>query len=137
MKDSQGLRRALLLLWRGWCLRCPRCDAQTLFRSWLVMHECCASCHLHFEREQGYFLGAMYINYALTVGIVLISYFMLVRYTPLSLGQQLVLLGSVSVLCPLLLFRRARGVWLSFDYIFNPADDVSPGQEEEWPRESL
>lgn len=101
------------------------------------MHERCASCHLRFEREQGYFLGAMYINYALTVGIVLIGYLMLAWYTSLSLGQQLVLLGSVSVLCPFLLFRHARGVWLSFDYIFNPADDVSPGQEEEWPCEPL
>ena len=137
MRDSQGLRRALLLLWRGWCGRCPRCGAQTLFRSWLAMHERCASCHWRFEREQGYFLGAMYINYALTVGIVLIGYFTLAWYTSISLGQQLVLWGSVSVLCPFLLFRRARGVWLSFDYIFNPADDALPGQEEEWPYEPL
>lgn len=137
MRNSQGMRRALPLLWRGWCLRCPRCGARTLFRGWLAMHERCASCHWRFEREQGYFLGAMYINYALTVGIVLIGYFALASYTHISLGQQLVLWGSVSVLCPCLLFRRARGVWLSFDYLFNPADEALPEQKEEWSRESL
>jgi len=77
----------------------------------------------------------MYVNYAFTVVIVLLGYYVLAWSTPISLGQQLVLWGSVSVLCPLLLFRRARGVWLSFDYIFNPADDTSSEQGEEWPGE--
>jgi uncharacterized protein (DUF983 family) len=90
------------------------------------MHEQCAVCHLRFEREQGYFLGAMYVNYALTVGIVLSGYFALAWWTALPLAYHLVLWGSVSVFCPLVLFRYARGVWLSVDYIFNPADDESP-----------
>ena len=73
----------------------------------------------------------MYINYAFTVSVVLVGYFGLEWYTDISLGPQLVLWGSVSVLCPLLLFRHARGVWLSFDYIFDPADDALPEPGEE------
>ena len=96
------------------------------------MHERCATCHWRFEREQGYFIGAMYINYAFTVGIALLGYFALEVYTDISLAQQLVLWGSVSVVGPLVLFRHSRGVWLSFDYIFNPADDESSEPGEEW-----
>src|SRR6059036_1247037 len=33
------------------------------------MHERCAACGLRYEREQGYFVGAIYINYAVTVAI--------------------------------------------------------------------
>lgn len=38
------------------------------------MHERCPVCHLKFEREQGYFLGAMYIGYGMAlVTITLIA----------------------------------------------------------------
>ena len=39
---------------------------------WLFppMHERCPVCGLKFERESGYFLGAMYISYALGIGTV-------------------------------------------------------------------
>jgi uncharacterized protein (DUF983 family) len=67
MQQQRGLPRALALLWRGACLRCPRCGVRSLFRTWFAMYERCAVCGLRFEREQGYFLGAMYINYGVTV----------------------------------------------------------------------
>ena len=35
------------------------------------MHEDCPTCGLHFEREPGYFLGAMYISYILGVAIII------------------------------------------------------------------
>jgi hypothetical protein len=31
------------------------------------MHPCCPVCGLRFEREAGYFLGAMYISYGLAL----------------------------------------------------------------------
>ena len=34
------------------------------------MHERCRACGLKFEREDGYFLGAMYIGYGLGVGAI-------------------------------------------------------------------
>jgi len=126
MQHNSRFRHAVRLVKRGLCLQCPRCGAPTLFRGWLAMHERCALCDLRFEREQGYFLGAMYVNYAFTVTIVLSGYFALAWWTNISLTYQLVLWGSVSVLCPLVLFRYSRGVWLSFDYFFHPADDEAP-----------
>ena len=55
---------------------CPRCRAgsiysTSIFRIFPRMHERCPVCGLKFEREQGYFLGAMYFSYA--IGIVAIS----------------------------------------------------------------
>jgi len=51
---------------------CPRCRTGKIFRKsvWLFpgMHERCPACGLKFDREPGYFLGAMYIGYGLGVG---------------------------------------------------------------------
>ena len=51
---------------------CPRCRTGDIFRSSIFrgfpkMHECCPVCGLKFEREEGYFLGAMYISYGLAI----------------------------------------------------------------------
>ncbi len=45
--------------------RAPR--AVEWIRSWFTMPEACSVCGLRFERAQGYFVGAIYVNYAVTV----------------------------------------------------------------------
>jgi hypothetical protein len=87
------------------------------------MYERCAVCHLHFEREQGYFLGAIYINYGVTVVLALIGSFALDCWIGLSLTQQLVLWIGFCGLFPLVFFRYSRGLWLAFVYIFDPVED--------------
>jgi uncharacterized membrane protein len=87
------------------------------------MHERCAVCQLRFEREQGYFLGAMYINYGVTVVLALIGSFALEYWVGLSLTQQLVLWVGFCSLFPVVFFRHSRGLWLAFDHIFDPAAD--------------
>lgn len=56
--------------------RCPSCRTgnifrYSIFRGFPRMHERCPVCDLKFEREPGYFLGAMYVSYAL--GLVIIA----------------------------------------------------------------
>jgi len=52
--------------------RCPRCRIgrifqSSIFRGFPKMCERCSICDLKFEREPGYFLGAMYLSFALGV----------------------------------------------------------------------
>lgn len=54
---------------------CPRCRSGRIFRSTIYwgfprMNDRCPACGLHFNREPGYFLGAMYISYALALALV-------------------------------------------------------------------
>jgi uncharacterized protein (DUF983 family) len=42
----------------------------SIFRGFPKMGERCSICDLKFEREPGYFLGAMYISYVLGVSIM-------------------------------------------------------------------
>jgi uncharacterized protein (DUF983 family) len=55
--------------------RCPRCRIgrifqSSIFRGFPKMCERCSVCDLKFEREPGYFLGAMYFSFALGVLIL-------------------------------------------------------------------
>ena len=87
------------------------------------MHERCAACGLRFEREPGYFVGAIYINYAATAAVALGSVFLLDVLVGLSLRQQLTLGVGLGVLVPVVFFRYARSLWLALDYLVTRADE--------------
>lgn len=86
------------------------------------MHSQCPYCHLVFEREQGYWVGAIYINYAATALLAIAGFLTLDAFSDLSLFQQLVLWGIFAVAFPLFFFRYSRSIWLSIDYICTPVD---------------
>jgi uncharacterized protein (DUF983 family) len=111
---------------RGVRLRCPRCGEGRLFAGFFSMHAQCPHCALTFEREQGYFVGAIYINYAATTLIAIAGLLTLDYFFQLSLPQQLCLWGGFAVVFPLFFFRYSRSLWLSLDYLFNPAE-LPPG----------
>ena len=115
-----GLQRIGEILGRGVRLRCPRCGAAPLFRGRFAMFSHCLACDLQFEREQGYFVGAIYVNYGVTAVIAIVGYYAFDQLIGMSLIQHLVLWCAFAVMFPLFFFRYARSLWLSFDYIFNP-----------------
>src|SRR5262249_54898084 len=61
--------RPAVVLGRALRLRCPRCGRTRLFAGWFRMRDTCAACGLRYEREQGYFVGAIYVNYLLTAAL--------------------------------------------------------------------
>ena len=87
------------------------------------MHESCAVCELRFEREPGYFVGAIYINYAVTAAAALGSVFLLDVVVGLSLRQELMIGVGLGVLVPVVFFRYARSLWLALDYLVTQADE--------------
>ena len=125
--ESQRLSgRVTRALGRAIRLRCPRCGATPLFRGWFRMVESCALCGLRFERAQGYFVGAIYINYAATVAIAVPGFFLLDAFTTMTIYQQLALWVPFAVLFPLLFFHYARSLWLVMDHFFNPSESLYP-----------
>jgi ABC-type glutathione transport system ATPase component len=89
------------------------------------MHPTCLTCGLKFEREQGYFLGAIYINYAATVGCMLVGFFLLEYLVHLSLTYQLIVWISFGVFFPILFYRYSKSLWLCLDYIFSPVEETT------------
>lgn len=116
--------RLLQMLGYGLRLRCPRCGAGRLFHKPFRMYEQCEHCALKFEREQGYFIGAMYINYAATVAIAVPGFFLLDAFAALTIDQQLALWVPFAVVFPLAFFHHARSLWLVLDHFFNPVQPL-------------
>ncbi|MGZ3865351.1 MAG: hypothetical protein ACXVJI_23315 [Mucilaginibacter sp.] len=65
--------------------KCPHCGKGYVFikgeklLQMPVMHEHCQECNYQFDREPGYFLGAMYLSYGFAV-IQAITIFLLVHF---------------------------------------------------------
>ncbi len=86
------------------------------------MHEGCPACGLHFEREPGYFVGAIYLNYGVTAPTMFLGYFALDAWLGLDVGLQLLLWGTFTVAFPLWFFRYSKSLWLSLDHLVDPVD---------------
>jgi uncharacterized protein (DUF983 family) len=118
-----ALPRAFTVIRRGLCLRCPRCGAPGVFEGFWALRRFCRACHLRFEREQGYFIGAIYINYFATVSIVIPGYFVLDYWIEPALSTQLLLWGVVAALFPVVFFRTSKSLWLALGYLLSPSDE--------------
>jgi uncharacterized protein (DUF983 family) len=112
---ASGIRRQL----------CPKCREGPIFRrpiyrGWLAMYERCPVCGLEFEREQGYFLGAMYVSYGLSIPIVVLLVLLFWKFTgwPYDIDVLAAFLAYLPIVPPAT--RFARVVWLYIDQAFDP-----------------
>ena len=101
-------------------LKCPRCGTGALFQTYFKMFTHCTQCNLKFEREPGYFIGAMYLNYGATVLTAFPSYFLLERFTAIPFFLNLSIWTLFSAIFPILFYRYSKSLWLNFDYKFSP-----------------
>jgi len=83
------------------------------------MHRACPACGLEFEREQGYFVGAMYFSYGLAV-LVVLPVIVVMVVAGCSAGPiYLAATTTLIVLAPWL-YRYSRVLWLYLDQIIEP-----------------
>jgi uncharacterized protein (DUF983 family) len=108
-----------LLLSRVMRLRCPRCGEEPMFKNWIQMHPQCKHCDFRYEREPGFFLGSIYVNYGLTAMISTIVYVWL-RFG-LEIDNKIIVwpLFAFCILFPVWFFRYARAYWLAMDCYFD------------------
>ena len=122
LPEAYGKSRVLISLLRQRCPRCRQGDIFRcpLFRGWLSMHQRCPVCNLKFEREQGYFVGAMYISYALAIPPYLLLVTLLWRYA--GWRYEFALLGAVAAYLPFvpMMMRISRVIWIYIDQYFDP-----------------
>ncbi|MGF1483937.1 MAG: DUF983 domain-containing protein [Opitutales bacterium] len=108
------------ILQRSQRLRCPNCGQGALFRKGFQVHERCPSCGLLFSRSDGFFLGAMVINYGV-VAFGALPVILLLWTLGLVNGQVAIALALMaSLVLPVLLYRWAWSTWLGVYYYFLP-----------------
>ena len=82
------------------------------------MFERCSVCGLKFNREQGYFIGALYVSYALSIPPVLLLLAILWPFT--TWGKALLLAMVAYVPFVPFMVRLSRVVWMYLDQAIDP-----------------
>ena len=93
------------------------------------MNPSCGHCDYPFERESGFYLGAIYFNYGLTALIVAIGFPLATLSQTLTQNTALAVGMVIAVLFPLLFFRHARSFWLCLDELIDPYQDPSASEQ--------
>ena len=100
--------------------KCPQCRKGDMFKhkwwqlsKFVKFYQLCPTCNLRFDREPGFFHGAMYISYAMIVAMVTTAWFIL--FFIFEDPELEVYIGVIIVLNIVLLpifFRYSRVLYL-------------------------
>lgn len=98
---------------------CPKCEQGKIFSSrgniFLLkapkMNEKCFNCDYSFEREPGYFLGAFYVSYGMTVFELIVLYFIL-QFFIVNVATIIGLMLITLILLSFFNFRVSRLMWI-------------------------
>jgi hypothetical protein len=102
--------------------KCPQCKESDIFcsnnpyhlKSIFLMPEHCGNCGLKFNREPGFFYGAMYVGYGISVGYLISFYLAMMLIVPDFEVETYFMfgIGSLLVLTPVI-FKLSRSIWIS------------------------
>jgi uncharacterized protein (DUF983 family) len=107
-------------------MKCPRCHEGPLWRSPLYklklydMYEHCPVCGLKYEREVGFWYGAMYVAYTFSSGALLIVMLVTMLVLKWELPSVFTAVGITALIGFTYNARLARSVWISLMVDYNP-----------------
>lgn len=105
---------------RGVRLRCPACGRASIFEAPFRRRHGCPSCRSSFEREEGYFVGAVSINLVSTEAALLLVYLVCLLTVGFREGLIFTVLLPVGLLFPVAFYHHSWGAWLAFDHFIEP-----------------
>jgi uncharacterized protein (DUF983 family) len=110
---------AASVLLRGLRKRCPRCGRRRIFGSWFHLIERCPNCTLRFEREQGGFLGAMTINFLVSIVAWVAMFVVVLFFTVPDVPVAPLMIASIVMLVvvPLWFYPRSKTIWAAIEFL--------------------
>ncbi len=101
--------------------KCPRCHSGDFYettnpynlKKFDKMHKRCPLCDQDFEREPGFYFGATYASYAMTVGFGIITFIISRFVLKLNEIQFLYIFPVLIILLAPVFFRTSRLIWIN------------------------
>ena len=106
---------------RGLRRRCPRCAARGIFDGYFKLKDRCPACAYPFERESGYWVGAIAINMAVAELIFFLLFIGVVLATMpgVDWGPLLVVALVTNGLIPVIFYPFSKTIWMAGDLYFH------------------
>ena len=105
--------------------KCPVCFQGDVFGSGVSMRESCPVCATRFEREQGYWMGALYIAHALAMPILSVLTLLCWLLGFGSVGLSFFLAIAIFLPAAPAVFRYSRVIWMHLDQFIDPRPESS------------
>lgn len=109
--------------------RCPWCGGGGIFRGWFQLREVCPRCGLKFEREPGYWVGAVTFNTAFGVAVFLgsLGSFLLLTWPEVPWSWITPVTGGLAVAAVVLGYPYVKLLWVAYDLRLHPLEPGEPG----------
>lgn len=117
---------------------CPRCQEGPLFKNknpygkdGMKMHDECQHCGESFKREPGFYFGAAYVSYGLTVALwvavfvalVCFDWWGLISFSFFENSMTFFLSGLIALIIALpILYRLSRTIWIAMFVKYEGSD---------------
>jgi uncharacterized protein (DUF983 family) len=106
--------------------RCPHCLQGRVFSGFFRMRAACPNCGIVYEREEGYFLMAIFVGYIFDLFLCApLVIFLLLNEAPLS--WYLIALPICLLIFAQPVFRYARVAWMHLDELLDPRREEEIG----------
>lgn len=121
------------VLWWGATRRCPRCGAGHLYRKYFRLVDDCPGCGLHFEREQGYWAGALAVNTIVAGGVFAVVFVTMIVLTipNVPVLPLIMLLTPIATLAPIIYYPYSKTMWMAIDRAFLQRLDPREQRDEQ------
>ena len=109
-------------------LKCQRCQEGDLFltqnpynlKMFDKMPRRCPVCGEDFEKETGYYWGAMMVSHATTMVLAVVVHLIIFYFYGWETAPHMISLLTIFILLVPVIFRNSRAVWINFFVDYKP-----------------
>ncbi len=123
MKDPSA--SLLTMLGRSIARHCPRCSGSGIFANWAALEEFCPTCGFKFEREPGYWVGALIINMAVALIVFLVTLVggMALFWPDVPWNALSAATIGVMLVVPIAFYPWSKGMWMAIELSYHRLEE--------------
>lgn len=127
--DAAVLPSRARMLARALARRCLLCGRGGIFRRWLTLAPRCPRCGYRFDREEGYWVGALIVNTGATQVAFFVWFLGGLALTWPDVPWNVLLVGGIGlmILFPVVFYPWAKMLWLWVDFLLHPLANATRG----------
>jgi len=124
---KRDLATIIDIISRSLRLRCPACGRASIVNAPFRIRQSCTSCGVSFNREEGFFVGAILANIVATEAVIILAYLVAITIGHDIDRVVIAFLLMLAVSFPLAFYHHSWSLWLGLDHLIEslpkpPAD---------------